>query len=107
MILRRRLLAAAPWSLMLAARAAAAPKVHVVVLDKMAFGPAPRGLGVGDVIEWRNQDIFQHSATTRDGSFDVVLPPGGRARATLRRAGFVQVYCRYHPAMKLTLSVAA
>jgi plastocyanin len=106
MIARRRLLAAAPWSLLVATGAAAAPKVHVVVLDKMAFGPAPPGLRVGDVIEWRNQDLFQHSATARDRSFDIVLRPGGRARVTLRKPGAVQVYCRYHPAMKLALSVA-
>ena len=87
-----------------AATPAPAP-VRTVVLAKMAFGPAPP-LHVGDVVEWRNDDMFQHTATARDGSFDLVLRPGARARVQLRKAGSVAVYCRYHPGMTLTLNVA-
>ena len=48
---------------------------------------------------WENHDIFQHSATAKDGAFDVELPPGGKASVTLTRAGLVEYYCRYHPGM--------
>lgn len=78
---------------------AAPPRVHVVALKDMAFGPLPQDLRVGDVIEWVNADIFQHTATARDRSFDVELKPKARARTVLRKPGVLAVYCRYHPGM--------
>jgi plastocyanin len=87
------------------AAAAAAGKIHRVVITNMAFGPAPAALKVGDVIEWTNQDIFQHTATAKDGRFDVDLKPKANARIVLRKAGAVSVYCRYHPGMKLQLKI--
>ena len=41
--------------------------VHVIVIDKMHYGPMPTNVHAGDVIEWVNHDIFEHSATARDG----------------------------------------
>lgn len=84
----------------------AAPAVRQITMDKMAFGPPPAGLRVGDTVEWVNADMFQHTATARDGGFDVVIKPKQRARIVLRKAGVVQVYCRYHPGMMLTLKVS-
>ena len=78
-----------------------------VELRNMSFGPAPSDLKAGDAIHWRNADIFEHTATARDGSFDVDLKPGGEGRTVLSKAGTVEVYCRFHPGMKLTLKVAA
>ena len=46
------------------------------------------------------------TATARDGSFDVVVPAGGSVAVTLARAGTIEVYCRYHPGMAVTLTVA-
>ena len=85
--------------------AAAAPRVHTVVIEKMAFGPTPAGLRVGDTIEWVDRDIFRHTATARDGRFNLDLPPNGRGRTVLRAAGRVAVYCRYHTAMTAVLAV--
>jgi plastocyanin len=78
-----------------------------VELRNMAYGPAPSDLKVGDAIHWLNRDIFEHTATARDGSFDVDMKPGGEARTVLNKAGMLEVYCRFHPGMKLTLGVAA
>jgi plastocyanin len=89
-----------------AAPAWAAPRVHTVAIRDMAFGPAPAPLRVGDVVEWLNADIFRHTATARDRSFDLDLPPKGRARTTLKSAGTIEVYCRYHPGMTVRLAVA-
>jgi plastocyanin len=91
--------------LSLAAPGKPAPGVVTIVVDKLAFGPAPRGLKVGDVVQWVNRDIFQHSATARDKSFDVELPPGGQGRTVLRRAGKIAYVCRYHPGMTGVLEV--
>ncbi|HEX4765869.1 MAG TPA: hypothetical protein VH414_06285 [Lichenihabitans sp.] len=80
--------------------------VHVITVDKLAFGPAPKGLHVDDIVEWTNGDILRHTATAADGSFDVDLPPGGKGRALLKRAGVLLYTCRFHPGMKGRLEVA-
>lgn len=88
-----------------AAPAARAPKVHVVVIDEMAFGTVPAGVRAGDIVEWVNHDIFQHTATARDGRFDVELPAGASAR-TVVTPGNIGFYCKYHPGMTGMLVVA-
>jgi plastocyanin len=84
----------------------AGPRVHVIEIDKLAFGPAPEGLHVNDIVEWTNADIFQHTATAMDGTFDIDLPAGAKGRAALEQAGVVSYFCRYHPGMKGRLEVA-
>ena len=75
-------------------------------MRKMAFGPTPKGLKAGDVIEWVNADIFRHTATARDKSFNVDLAPKKRARTVLKKAGVVAFYCKFHPGMTGTLQIA-
>lgn len=100
-------LAAAGWlAIAAAASGAAAPKVHTVVIDDMKFGPAPVGLKAGDTVRWVNKDIFRHTATARDGAFDVDLPPKATADTVVKSAGVIKVYCRFHPGMKVDLNVA-
>lgn len=88
-----------------AASAYAAPKTYTVVIDKMKFGPLPPSVRVGDIIQWSNKDIFKHSATAQDGSFDADVPPGKVGRTVLKRVGGVKFTCRYHPGMKGTIMV--
>ena len=83
-----------------------APREFVVVMDNMNFGRLPAGAKVGDVIIWDNRDTVQHTATARDGSFDVRLQPGKKGRTVLRKAGNIAIYCIYHPMMRGTLRVA-
>jgi plastocyanin len=90
---------------MLPAAASAAGRVHTIVMAKMAFGAAPPELKRGDTIEWINEDIFRHTATASDGSFNVDLAAGARGRVELRKAGAITVRCRYHPTMTLRLTV--
>jgi len=87
--------------------AQSSPREIVVVMDKMNFGRLPSDAKVGDVIVWDNRDTVQHTATARDGSFDVRLQPGKRGRTVLSNAGNVAIYCIYHPMMRATLKVAA
>lgn len=86
--------------------AASAAKVHIIHLNKMKFGPVPDGLKLGDTIEWANDDIFRHTATARNGAFDVDLKPGAKARVVLKTPGEIAFYCRYHPGMTGRLIVA-
>ncbi|MBL0375185.1 cupredoxin domain-containing protein [Rhizobium sp. KVB221] len=92
------LLAAGHWP---AARAAE----YEIAITKMKFAAVPDVLHVGDVINWRNDDMFRHTATARDGGFDVDLPPHSRQSMKVDKAGSFAFYCRFHPAMKGTLSV--
>ena len=98
--------AAALLALAAAGCAKPPPRTFTVTIAQMAFGPTPSDARVGDVIQWVNADIFQHTATARDGGFDVDLPPKASARTTLRRAGAIAFYCRYHPGMSGSLTVA-
>lgn len=104
---REVLAAAAAASVLLPAAAPAAERVHRIAMTRMAFGPAPPDLKVGDTIEWVNEDIFRHTATAADGSFDVDLAAGARGRTGLKKAGTVAVRCRFHPGMTMRLTVGA
>lgn len=85
--------------------ATAASRTYTVTIDKMKFGAAPTGLRVGDRLTWTNRDMFRHTATAQDGSFNVDLPPGASATVVVRKAGAISVICRYHPAMKTVLAI--
>jgi len=88
-----------------AVSATAAPRTHVVVIDKMKFGPIPAGIRAGDSILWVNRDIFRHTATARNGSFSIDLAPRAQGRTVVARAGKVPVYCKYHPGMTAVLGI--
>lgn len=90
-------------SCMMAFTASAAE--YQVTIARMKFGAPGAELHVGDVIRWRNDDIFRHTATARDKSFDVDLPPKSEGSTTLTRAGEIEFFCRFHPAMKGKLDV--
>ena len=90
----------------LALASAATAAEYTVVLNKMKFGPVPTGLHVGDLVIWQNDDILRHTATARDKSFDLDLPPHAQARLTLKTAGTIDFYCRFQPGMTGTLSVS-
>ena len=81
-----------------------AAQVHVIVVDTMAYGPMPTGVRAGDIIEWVNRGILEHTATARDGRFDLDLKPGATVRMKAT-AGTVEVYCKFHPTMVATLVV--
>ena len=70
-----------------------------------AFGKAPEVIHVGDTVEWENKDIFVHSATADDKSFDVDMQPNRTARVVMRRAGTIHYICKYHPGMTSGLVV--
>jgi plastocyanin len=79
---------------------------YTVVLNQMQFGALPAQLHPGDTITWQNDDIFRHSATALDGSFDLDLPAGESASMTVGAVGSVPFYCTYHPGMTGTLVIS-
>jgi plastocyanin len=87
-------------------RAAPAARTHVIRLNKMKFGPVPKALRVGDTVVWVNDDFIRHTATARNGAFDLDLKPGAQGRVVLKTPGEIVFYCRYHPGMTGRLVVA-
>jgi len=85
--------------------AMATPQIHTIVIERMRFGPVPANLRTGDTIVWVNRDIFRHTATARDRSFNLDLAPGARGRTVLRRNGTIPFYCIFHPGMTGRLAV--
>ena len=70
------------------------------------ISPAEATAKVGDTIEWVNKDIFLHTATARNGDWDVTMPPKKTVTLVLKKAGTIDYYCRFHPPnMKATLTV--
>ncbi|MER9586775.1 cupredoxin family copper-binding protein [Mesorhizobium sp. M0276] len=76
-----------------------------VTIDKLVFSPATVGAKVGDTIEWVNKDMFAHTATVK-GGWEVMIPPKKSGSLTLKAAGPVDYFCRFHPNMKGRLVVA-
>ena len=76
-----------------------------ISMENLVIAPAQANARVGDTIEWVNKDIFAHTATARNGDFDVTLPPKKTATLVLKKAGTIDYYCRFHPNMKATLTV--
>lgn len=81
------------------------PMIHTIVLDKMAFGTMPSSVRRGDIIDWVNRDIFEHTATAKDGQFDIDLPPGTTKSMKVTKSGSVDFFCKFHPGMTGTLLV--
>ncbi|MCK1737832.1 cupredoxin family copper-binding protein [Bradyrhizobium sp. 138] len=76
-----------------------------ITMENLVISPAEISARVGDTITWINKDVFAHTATAKNGDFDVTLPPKKSATSVLKKAGTVEYYCRYHPNMKATLKV--
>ena len=72
----------------------------------LVFAPSEVSAKVGNTIEWINTDVFVHTATARNGDFDVNMPPKKTVTSVLQKAGTVEYYCRFHPNMKAVLTIA-
>ena len=76
-----------------------------ITMDNLVIAPAEATAKVGDTIELINKDIFAHTATARNGDFDVMMPPKKTVTSVVKKPGRIEYYCRFHPNMKATLTV--
>ena len=76
-----------------------------ITMENLVIAPAQATAKVGDTIEWINKDVLAHTATARNGEWDVMLPPKKNGTLVLKKAGTIEYYCRFHPNMKATLTV--
>lgn len=88
-------------------RIAVSAEVVQVKIADLAFAPADITIKEGDTIEWVNSDFIDHTATAKDGGWDVFIAVGQSARQQFKQAGTSQYYCRVHPDMIGTIHVVA
>jgi plastocyanin len=77
-----------------------------ITMENLVVSPQDTNAKVGDTLELINKDILAHTATARNGDFDVAMPPKKTVTYVLKKAGTVEYYCRFHPNMKAVLTVA-
>ena len=70
-----------------------------VKMEKLGFVPVEIAAHVGDTIEWVNSDFVAHTATARDGSWDVLIPVNAKKTVVLKTEGTIEYYCKFHPNM--------
>jgi plastocyanin len=83
--------------------AACVEPAHAAVIEvkikDLAFAPPQVTAHVGDTIKWVNGDFIAHTATARNGAWDVMIPANASKSVVLKAAGAVDYYCKFHPQM--------
>ena len=97
----RRALAGLTLGALLLALAASSARAEVIEIraEKLVFTPAQISAHVGDTIVWMNADFVAHTATARNGAWDVMMPPNTKKELVLKSTGAVDYYCKFHPNM--------
>jgi plastocyanin len=102
---KRWRLFAAVAILALTSSASLAGEVIQIKIKNLVFSPAQVTARVGDSIEWVNEDFVGHTATGKNKEWDVNIPGNRSGRVVLDRAGKIDYFCRFHPAMTGTITV--
>ena len=96
-------MAIAPW---LAAQNPNPNPPQTVIIKQMHFEPHSLKVKAGDKVEWKNEDIFSHTVTANDGTFDSgLIAPGNSWQTTISKSGTIAYHCRPHPNMTAELLV--
>jgi plastocyanin len=91
--------------LLAGAKFASAGESASVVIADLEFKPSTITVRVGDTVTWINKDFVEHTATSRDGVFDVATPKSRPAQWRAQKVGDFTYYCRLHPNMTGTIRV--
>jgi plastocyanin len=82
-----------------AAPDASTPAVAQISIRNVQFSPATLEVTAGTVVEWKNDDLIPHTATSV--AFDSgSLATGKSWRRTFTEAGTFNYVCSFHPTMK-------
>jgi plastocyanin len=92
-------------ALMMETSISAGAAIIQISMENLVISPVEASAKVGDTIEWINKDIFGHTATARNGDWDVTIPPKKTVTLVLKKAGAIEYYCRFHPNMKAKLTI--
>ncbi|HKN93032.1 MAG TPA: hypothetical protein VJU60_01765 [Thermoleophilaceae bacterium] len=100
--------AAAGVAAALALPSAAAADVTDVGILNSAFGQSKATVLTGDIVQWNNQSLRQHTVTARDGSFaSGPINVSGDYSHSFPTAGTYAYYCQIHPFMNGEVDVYA
>jgi len=77
-----------------------------IKIENLAFAPAQVAAHVGDTIKWVNADFVAHTATARNGVWDIMVPPNATKSVVLKADGTVDYYCKFHPNMTGQVMIA-
>ncbi len=91
---------------LLALASAARADVIQVKIDKLAFSPAQVSAHAGDTVEWVNADFVAHTATARNGAWDIMIPANAKKSVVVTGDGAIDYYCKFHPNMTGQISIA-
>jgi len=83
---------------------ARAETIHVRIAQ-VAYSSAQISAHVGDTVEWDNSDIVAHTATARNGAWDVTIAPNNKTSVVLGSPGTIEYYCGFHPNMTGQITV--
>jgi plastocyanin len=104
--------AAAVAGLVLAGAAAssaqvkAGGKTFVVTMQITGFEPQNLAVAAGDRVTWVNKDLFPHTATADDKTFDShSVAPTGTWTFVAGKPGLYTYICTFHPTMKGSIKV--
>jgi plastocyanin len=87
---------------------ALAEEGHEIIQKGRAFHPKTVAIGVGETLEFDNEDEFIHQiyVASDEIKYDSVeQPPGQKLHVTFTAAGTFPVRCHIHPKMLLTVTV--
>lgn len=87
------------------AGSARAEVIQIKIKD-LVFTPALTTAHVGDTVEWVNGDFVAHTATARNGAWDVLIPPNSSKGVVVKSAGVIEYYCKVHPQMTGTIRIS-
>jgi plastocyanin len=84
------------------ARAAA----HTIVMEGVAFKPETLTIKKGDSVVWVNRDVFPHTATAGERTFNSgEIAPTRKWKFVAKKSGRLAYLCTLHPTMKGALIV--
>lgn len=86
--------------------ASAPSSTHTVTIENVKFNPETLRVRRGDHVVWVNNDLFPHTATAINKSFDSgSIAAGASWTYVVKKAGEIDYVCTLHPTMKGHLSV--
>lgn len=89
-----------------AAAHSAGQVIHTAIIKNFEYQPRILTVKLGDTVEWKNEDIFAHTVTAVNKSFDSgSINPGGSWKFVARKTGSFNYFCTFHPNMKAELVV--
>jgi plastocyanin len=84
----------------------APPTTASVTIENMQFSPTTVSVHRGDRIVWVNKDLFPHTVTATNKTFDSgSIAAGGSWIYVADKTGELAYGCAYHPTMKGLLKV--